>query len=66
MKIITSEQIANMRKSLLSRIKMKVGDKVVSGTWNDIELDNSTGIITGVYVEEELYRLNQIDYLKTN
>jgi hypothetical protein len=62
--MIISEQVANMRKSLGKTIEIKVGDKNINGNWNDIQLDTGTGLISGVYIGEKLYRLSEIDYLK--
>jgi hypothetical protein len=63
--MITSEQVANMRKSLGKTVEMKVGTQNVTGKWSDIQLDTKTGLVDGVYIGEKLYRLEEIDYLKT-
>ncbi len=63
--MITRDQISAMRKSLLRKIEMKVGDKIISGIWSDIEIETSTGEITGVYVDKKCYGLKQIDYFRT-
>lgn len=62
--MITSEQVANMRRSLGKTIEVKVGDKNIIGKWDDIQLDTKTGLIDGVYVGEKLYRLRDIDYMQ--
>ena len=61
--MITSEQVANIRRSLLSKVEIKVRNTKVFGIWNDIQLDTQTGLIDGIYVGEKLYRLGEIDYI---
>ena len=63
--MITSEQVANMRRSLGKTIEMKVGSKNITDKWSDIQLDTKTGLVSGVYIGEKLYRLNEIDYFQT-
>ncbi len=62
--MVTPEQVANMRRSLLSKIEIKVEDKKIFGIWKDIQLDTQTGLIDGIYVREKLYRLDEIDYIQ--
>jgi hypothetical protein len=61
--MITSEQITNMRRSLGKTIELKVKDGKIADKWNDIQLDTKPGLISGVYVGEKLYGLNEIDYM---
>ena len=63
--MITSEQVADMRRSLGKTIDMKLtSGKEITEKWNDIQLDAKTGLVNGVYIGEKLYRLDEIDYIK--
>ncbi len=65
--MITSEQVANIRRRFLGEtIEVKVGNKTINEKWKDIQLDNKTGLIKGIYVGEKLYKLHKIDYIQVN
>jgi hypothetical protein len=63
--MVTSEEVINMRGLLLGKtIEVKVGDRKIRSKWNDIQINTTTGKVTGVYVGGKLYDISKVDYMR--